>query len=203
MGDNYKLHEFVAHDTEVNCLAFGPRSHEILATGGEDTKVNIWRVGSAKNLWTLGSNKSAVECLCFDDNEQCVVSGAVSGSLKVFDLNEGKLARNLRGHQVNVSSIHYHPYGEFIASGSADTNMKVWDVRQKQCIQTYTGHKKEVTCVRFSPDGRWVASSGKDGQLLIWDLIAGKLLNTIDISIDNVIKNYQVDLNLFLSQRNN
>ena len=29
------------------------------------------------------------------------------------------------------------------------------------------------------------------------------LLNTIDISIDNVIKNYQVDLNLFLSQRNN
>jgi katanin p80 WD40 repeat-containing subunit B1 len=100
--DAYKMHEFVAHDMEVNCLSFGPRSNELLATGGEDCKVNIWRVGNAKNLWTLGSNKSAVESLCFDDEEQCIVSGSISGSLKVFDLNEGRLARSLRGHQVRV-----------------------------------------------------------------------------------------------------
>jgi len=179
---SFKTHEFVAHSTEVNCLSFAPKTHEILATGGEDCKVNIWRVGSAKNLWTLGSNKSPIECVCFDDEEQCVVSGSMNGSLKVFDLNEGRLARSLRGHQVNVGSIHYHPYGEFIASGSADTTMKVWDVRQKLCIQTYTGHQKEVTCVRFSPDGRWVASSAKDGLLLIWDLIAGKLISTITLA---------------------
>jgi katanin p80 WD40 repeat-containing subunit B1 len=103
------------------------------------------------------------------------VSGAMNGSLKVFDLNEGKLARSLRGHQTMVTSIHYHPYGEFVVSGSMDNTMKVWDVRSKQCIQTFMGHEKEVTCVRFSPDGRWVASSGKDGQFLVWDLVAGQL----------------------------
>lgn len=179
-NDNgFKIHEFVAHSTEINCLSFGPKSHQVLATGGNDFKVNIWKVGNASNIWTLGQNKSPVECLCFDADEQYVVSGAMNGSIKVFDLNEGRLARNLSGHQVNTCSIQYHPYGEFIVSGSVDCTMKVWDVRNKACIQTYSGHKKEVTCVRFSPDGRWIASSGKDSQLLIWDLVAGKLLSTI------------------------
>jgi hypothetical protein len=174
-----KLHEFVAHNTTVNCLTFGPLSNQVVATGGEDFNVNVWRVGNASNVWTLGQNKSPIECLRFDSDEQCIVSGAMNGSLKVFDLNEGRLARNLRGHQVNITALDYHPYGEYIASGSTDTTMKVWDVRNKTCIQTYTGHEKEVTCVRFSPDGRWVASAAKDGQLLLWDLVAGKLMHTV------------------------
>eukprot|EP01038_Epipyxis_sp_PR26KG_P006458 gene6458-8882_t len=179
--ENFKVQEFVAHSTQVNCLAFGPKSNQVLASGGEDTKVNIWRVGNVSNIWALSSNKSPIECLCFDSDEQNVVSGARSGSLKVFDLNEGRLARNLGGHQVNITSIQYHPFGEFIVSGSVDCTMKVWDVRNRACIQTYTGHSKEMTCVRFSPDGKWVASSSKDGQLLLWDLVAGKLLNSIKL----------------------
>lgn len=43
--NNYKVQEFVAHSTRVNCLSFGPKSNQVLATGGEDTKVNIWRIG--------------------------------------------------------------------------------------------------------------------------------------------------------------
>ena len=168
--------EFVAHSTEVRCATIGPKTRALLATGGEDCKVNVWNYGNSSNVWSLGNNKSAVEVLCFEPGEQNIVSGAANGSLKVFDLNEGRLARNLGGHQVNVSSIMYHPYGEFIVSGSMDSTMKVWDVRNKSCIQTYTGHDKEVTCVRFSPDGKWVASAAKDGQLLLWDLVAGKLL---------------------------
>eukprot|EP01036_Dinobryon_divergens_P043934 gene43934-58571_t len=179
-SDSYKLQEFVAHSTTVNCLTFGPLSNQVLATGGEDCKVNIWRVGNATNIWTLGQ-KSPIESLCFDNDEQYIVSGALNGSIKIFDLNEGKLARSLIGHKVNICTIHYHPFGEFIVSGSVDTSMKVWDVRNKNCIQTYSGHEKEITCVRFSPDGRWVASSGKDGQLFIWDLVAGKLVNSFRI----------------------
>lgn len=177
--DPFKVSEFVAHSTRVNCLTIGPHSAQVMATGGEDCKVNIWRVDNSANIWSLGQNKSPIECLGFDAEEQYIVSGAMNGSLKVFDLNEGKLARNLRGHQTTVTSLHYHPYGEFVVSGSIDNTMKVWDVRSKMCIQTYTGHEKEVTCVRFSPDGRWVASSGKDGQFLVWDLVAGKLVQCI------------------------
>jgi katanin p80 WD40 repeat-containing subunit B1 len=187
----YKLHEFVAHSTQVNCVTIGPQSIQVLATGGEDSKVNIWRIDNALNIWTLKQNKSSIESLCFDNDEQYLCSGAMNGSLKIFDLNEGKLARNLRGHQVNVTSIHYHPYGEFIVSGSYDNSMKVWDIRNKSCVQTYTGHDREVTCTKFSPDGRWVSSSSKDGQLLIWDLVAGKLLKTIKLAQNAYLTSFE------------
>ena len=115
MSDDFiRVQEFVAHSTQVNCAAIGAKSTQVLATGGEDMKVNIWRVGSVSNIWTLGHNKSPIECLCFDSDEYCVVSGAYNGSLKVYDLNEGKLARNLGTHQVSVTSVQYHPYGEFL-----------------------------------------------------------------------------------------
>jgi len=99
--------------------------------------------------------------------------------LKVFDLDCGKLARNLVGHHTRVGSIQYHPFGEFVVSGADDCTMKVWDLRSKECMQTYHGHTKEITCVRFNPDGKWIASAAKDGQLRLWDLVAGKLITTI------------------------
>jgi len=45
----FKVQEFVAHSTRVNCLSFGSKSNQVLATGGEDMKVNIWRIGQYIN----------------------------------------------------------------------------------------------------------------------------------------------------------
>lgn len=37
--------EFVAHNGTVNCLRIGRNTAGVLATGGEDKKVNLWRIG--------------------------------------------------------------------------------------------------------------------------------------------------------------
>ena len=185
-GSSFNVTEFTAHSSSVSTLLFGPRAMDILATGGDDCKVNVWRLDNDSNsatnatkIWSLGANKSSIKCLCFDNQARCIVSGSANGSIKVFDMNEGKLARNVGGHQVHITALQYHPYGEFIASGSIDCSVKLWDVRNKTCIQTYSGHEKEITCVRFSPDGGWVASSSKDGNLIIYDLVAGKQRQSI------------------------
>lgn len=123
--ESYKTHEFAAHGTKVNCISFGPKSQQVLATGGEDCKVNIWTASNATNIWTLSQNRSPIECVGFDSNEQYVVSGAMNGSIKVFDLNEGRLARSLGGHNTNTCVLRYHPFCDFVASGSIDSSMKV------------------------------------------------------------------------------
>ena len=86
-----KVHEFAAHATNVNCATLGPLTGQVLATGGDDKKVNVWRVGSPSSVWSLGGNTSAVEKVCFDSEEQFLVSGSKGGSLKVYDLTEGKV----------------------------------------------------------------------------------------------------------------
>lgn len=41
----YDAEEFVAHKANVNCLAMGHKSNQVLATGGDDKKVNLWAIG--------------------------------------------------------------------------------------------------------------------------------------------------------------
>ncbi|PIA35318.1 hypothetical protein AQUCO_03500011v1 [Aquilegia coerulea] len=173
----YKLQEFVAHTSNVNCLKIGRKSSRVLVTGGEDHKVNLWAIGKPNSILSLSGHTSAIESVSFDSSEVLVAAGAASGTIKLWDLEEAKIVRTLTGHRSNCISVDFHPFGEFFASGSLDTNLKIWDIRRKGCIHTYKGHTRGVNAIRFTPDGRWVVSGGEDNTVKLWDLTAGKLLH--------------------------
>lgn len=173
----YKLQEFVAHTSNVNCLKIGRRTSRVLVTGGEDHKVNLWAIGKPNAILSLSGHTSAIESVSFDSSEVLVAAGAASGTIKLWDLEEAKIVRTLTGHRSNCISVDFHPFGEFFASGSLDTNLKIWDIRRKGCIHTYKGHTRGVNAIRFTPDGRWVVSGGEDNVVKLWDLTAGKLLH--------------------------
>ena len=49
-----RIHEFVAHaGCATACAAFGRRSCSVLATGGDDRRVNVWAIGNPAPLLTL------------------------------------------------------------------------------------------------------------------------------------------------------
>ncbi|KAL2635022.1 hypothetical protein R1flu_006501 [Riccia fluitans] len=173
----YKLQEFVAHSSNVNCLTIGKKSSRVLVTGGEDQKVNMWAIGKPNAILSLTGHTSAVESVTFDASEVLVVAGAASGTIKLWDLEEAKILRTLTGHRSNCVSVSFHPFGEFFASGSLDTNLKIWDIRRKSCIHTYKGHTRGINTIKFSPDGKWVVSGGEDNAVKLWDLTAGKLMH--------------------------
>ncbi|KAJ6767459.1 KATANIN P80 SUBUNIT [Salix koriyanagi] len=173
----YKLQEFVAHSSSVNCLKIGRKSSRVLVTGGEDYKVNLWAIGKPNAILSLSGHTSGIDSVSFDSSEVLVAAGAASGTIKLWDLEEAKIVRTLTGHRSNCISVDFHPFGEFFASGSLDTNLKIWDIRKKGCIHTYKGHTRGVNAIRFTPDGRWVVSGGEDNTVKLWDLTAGKLLH--------------------------
>mmetsp|Transcript_18047 Transcript_18047/g.36710 ORF Transcript_18047/g.36710 Transcript_18047/m.36710 type:complete len:871 (+) Transcript_18047:174-2786(+) len=181
--------QVLGHNSTIRTLRFsrGLSAGSVFATGGDDKKVNLWRVGRSASgpVTSMGGNASPVVSLCFSPSSEQLLSASEGGSLKIFDIAEGRIARSLNGHLARVNAVDYHPYGEFVASGGDDTNVKVWDVRHKRCIQTYKGHTRYVSDVKFSPDGLWVAScSREDGTLKIWDLKAGKICHTFNIAAD-------------------
>lgn len=173
----YKLQEFVAHASTVNCLKIGRKSSRVLVTGGEDHKVNLWAIGKPNAILSLSGHSSGIDSVSFDSSEVLVAAGAASGTIKLWDLEEAKIVRTLTGHRSNCISVDFHPFGEFFASGSLDTNLKIWDIRRKGSIHTYKGHTRGVNAIRFTPDGRWVVSGGEDNTVKLWDLTAGKLLH--------------------------
>uniref|UniRef100_A0A8C8GUB3 Katanin p80 WD40 repeat-containing subunit B1 n=1 Tax=Oncorhynchus tshawytscha TaxID=74940 RepID=A0A8C8GUB3_ONCTS len=168
--------EIVAHSSNVACLALGKNSGRLLATGGEDCRVNIWAVSKPNCIMSLTGHNNPVECVKFNNSEEQVVAGSQSGSLRVWDLEAAKILRTLMGHKANICSLDFHPFGEYLASGSMDTNIKLWDVRRKGCVFRYKGHTQAVKCLAFSPDGKWLASASDDSTIKLWDLTAGKMI---------------------------
>ncbi|XP_073515953.1 katanin p80 WD40 repeat-containing subunit B1 isoform X2 [Phyllobates terribilis] len=173
---SWKLQEIVAHASTVSTLALGKTSGRLLATGGDDCRVNLWSVNKPNCIMSLTGHTSPVESVRFSTSENLIVAGSQSGSLRVWNMEEAKIQRTLTGHKAGVSSLDFHPYGDFVASGSQDTNIKLWDVRRKGCVFRYKGHTQAVRCLRFSPDGKWLASSSDDHTIKLWDLGAGKLM---------------------------
>ncbi|XP_042519738.1 katanin p80 WD40 repeat-containing subunit B1 homolog KTN80.2-like [Macadamia integrifolia] len=173
----YKLQEFMAHSSNVNCLNIGKKSCRLVITGGGDHKVKLWAIGKLNSLLSLSGHTSPVESVTFDSAEALVLGGASSGTIKLWDLEEAKIVRTLTGHRSNCTAVEFHPFGEFFVSGSLDTDVKIWDIRKKGCIHTYKGHTRGINTIKFTPDGRWVVSGGLDNVVKIWDLTAGKLLH--------------------------
>ncbi|XP_041447102.1 katanin regulatory subunit B1 S homeolog isoform X1 [Xenopus laevis] len=172
----WKLQEIVAHGSSVSSVALGKSSGRLVATGGEDCRVNLWSVNKPNCIMSLTGHTTPVESVRFNNSEELIVAGSQSGSLRIWDLEAAKILRTLMGHKANVCSLDFHPYGEFVASGSLDTNIKLWDVRRKGCVFRYKGHTQAVRCLRFSPDGKWLASTSDDHSIKLWDLTAGKMM---------------------------
>uniref|UniRef100_A0A672T857 Katanin p80 WD40 repeat-containing subunit B1 n=1 Tax=Sinocyclocheilus grahami TaxID=75366 RepID=A0A672T857_SINGR len=159
---NITVQEIVAHSSNVSSLVLGKASGRLLATGGEDCRVNIWAVSKPNCIMSLTGHTSPVECIQFNSSEERVVAGSQSGSLRLWDLEAAKILRTLMGHKASVCSLDFHPMGEYLASGSVDSNIK--------------GHTQAVRCLAFSPDGKWLASASDDSTVKLWDLIAGKMI---------------------------
>uniref|UniRef100_A0A8C0J8Z6 Katanin p80 WD40 repeat-containing subunit B1 n=1 Tax=Chelonoidis abingdonii TaxID=106734 RepID=A0A8C0J8Z6_CHEAB len=173
---SWKLQEITAHSSNVSSLVLGKSSGRLLATGGEDCRVNIWSVNKPNCIISLTGHTTPVESVRINTNEELIVAGSQSGSIRVWDLEAAKILRTLMGHKANICSLDFHPFGSFVASGSLDTNVKLWDVRRKGCVFRYKGHTQAVRCLRFSPDGKWLASASDDHSVKLWDLAAGKIM---------------------------
>ncbi|KAM9269101.1 katanin p80 WD40 repeat-containing subunit B1 isoform 1-T1 [Cariama cristata] len=172
----WKLQEIVAHSSNVSSLVLGKNSGRLLATGGDDCRVNIWSVNKPNCIMSLTDHTTPIESLQMNMSEELIVAGCQSGSIRVWDLEAAKILRTLLGHKASICSLDFHPFGNFVASGSLDANIKLWDVRRKGCVFRYKDHTEAVRCLRFSPDGKWLASAADDHTVKLWDLAAGKII---------------------------
>lgn len=74
----------------VTTLALGRKSARVMATGGEDRRVKLWAVGKPSCIMSLSGHTSSVDAAQFSPDEDCVAAGSLSGSIRIWDLEEAK-----------------------------------------------------------------------------------------------------------------
>jgi serine/threonine protein kinase/WD40 repeat protein len=143
-------------------------------------------------LTSITKSVSRITSMWTDSMCETVWAGCSDGSIRVWNGDDTKFIRLLRGHEdvvtvmegtsssnLNgaVSALH------IVATGSADKSVRVWDMRSKKGQSVlFKGHTDSITSLKWIDGGRIIVSASKDKTVKMWDTRAGRYCNIIFFS---------------------
>jgi WD40 repeat protein len=120
---------------------------------------------SASLKRTLDGHSSLVSACAVTPDGRRVVSASADRTLKVWDLEAGRVIATLAGHAAGVSACAVTPDGRRVVSASADRTLKVWDLASARCLLTHRGDA-DFPCVAVTAE----AIVAGDGVGTVWFL---------------------------------
>ncbi|HEY9602642.1 MAG TPA: WD40 repeat domain-containing serine/threonine-protein kinase, partial [Allocoleopsis sp.] len=120
-----------------------------------------------------------VNSVAISPDGKWLASGNDDKTIRVWNLETGRVVSTLTGHSQSVKSVAFSPDGTMLASGSDDQTVKLWNLSNFQEIYTFSGHAHAVKSVAFSPDGNLLASGSWDKTIKLWNVQTGIAENTL------------------------
>nr|POE64137.1 wd40 repeat-containing protein hos15 [Quercus suber] len=74
------------------------------------------------------------------NHQLLLASASFDSTVKLWDVELGKLLYSLNGHRDPVYSVAFSPNGEYLASGSLDKSMHIWSLKENKIVKTYTSN---------------------------------------------------------------
>jgi WD40 repeat protein len=108
---------------------------KLLFTGGYDGKILTWLAGydHPTPANTFDAHNGWVRALAVSPDGKLLASCGNDNLVKLWSTGEGKLVRELPGHDSHVYNVAFHPGGQFLASADLKGTIKVWDVAKGVC----------------------------------------------------------------------
>jgi WD40 repeat protein len=111
----------------------------------------------------------AINAFALTHDEKYVIAASRDGTLRVWNVQEGRILHTLTGHSDSVNAVAVIPGTMYALSASSDKTLKLWDIREGRHVRTLMGHSGEVYDVVITSDGRRAVSAEKE-LLFVWDL---------------------------------
>ncbi|EDQ85792.1 uncharacterized protein MONBRDRAFT_34029 [Monosiga brevicollis MX1] len=145
----------------------------ILATGGFDNQIRLWRVDNGSCHRTFPHPNSQINVLSITPDKTTIAAGG-NPKISLYDtLAMGTGAREeFEGHQSNVTDLCFSADGSFLSTSSEDGTVKIWDHRASREHQRNFNHQASVTSVALHPSLPHVFSGDEQGRVVRWDLKA-------------------------------
>ncbi len=160
-------------------VCFSPDGR-LLAAGGEDGVVRLWRVATGRQMAALRGHAGAVYAVAFSPDGASLASASQDKTVRLWRVATGQEKAQLEGHAGPVYDVSFSPNGAALASASADKTIKLWDLASGRQTATLQGHSGAVHSVCFSLNGIALASGSSDGFAKLWNVTTGANTATLD-----------------------
>lgn len=155
----------------VQCLAMTMTPSRMVAAGLADGRIHLWAWGrEARCTATLTGHSGPVTALAFSRNGQTLLSAGADGTLRSWQVAEGRLQRTVTGHRGAVLAAALSDAEGLVVSGGEDGTVRWWRWPLGQCWRTIPLHSGKVLAVAVA--GLVAVAATADGQVKVWDVPA-------------------------------
>ena len=152
----------------------------LLATGGEEGKVRVWRVNDGGIEWQLPTlNNNLTYATAFSPDGTRFADSRSQDIAVVRHASNGAFALWVQ-HNNTVSSVAFSPDSALLASGGSDQVARITRLADTNILHTLTGHAAGVISVDFSPDGSLLLTGAGDGTSRLWNVSNGACVRVIE-----------------------
>ncbi|CCI44278.1 unnamed protein product [Albugo candida] len=165
--------------TSQNCLQCYPESDTMYSAGASgivyawdtDTMEEKYRMGGEKNGRALArSHDDAVLDLLNIPTLESLASASMDRSIRLWDVNTGKIRQILQGHKKGVRALAYSAEYRVLMSAGFDFDVFVWNPYVKQLISRLHGHNNSLCGVEMVENTPKMITADVDGIFKVWDV---------------------------------
>ncbi|KAG0090208.1 hypothetical protein BGZ93_004390 [Podila epicladia] len=206
-GPNFSTVYTTTHKDMATSTAFS-KDGRYAASGSADTSLKILDVNKMKLMnddvhpvvRTLYDHDTPVTDVDFHPNG-LVLAASSDTIVKLYDLSKPSVKRSFRYLQDThpISSVSFHPSGDFLLVGSEAETVRIFDVKTLQCftpkgfsapahnsnasavdVAQQGPHKAGINSIQYASTGSVFITASQDGSIKVWDAVSGKVIRTID-----------------------
>ncbi|VDM97456.1 unnamed protein product [Thelazia callipaeda] len=165
------------HNGQINAVAFSEES-TVAISGCQDGVVRCFDVRD-KNAPIQNIDEATDAVLTVDVNSHEIASGSADGSIRIYNVRDGKMVDDFLGG--SVTSLHFSNDGQCLLVSTKDGFIRLLDKINGQLLAEYTSHVNSEYRVEssFLATDAHVVSGSEDSYLYIWSLIDMKVLHKL------------------------
>ena len=154
-----------AHKARVLAVGVTPDKRRVLSVASDGSLAESpMAQGAAARTARVDFGVAPTRAAMFSPDGSRLITGGEFGDVRVYDVESGKLRREMRGHLTEIQDLAFYPRLTLIASASADTDVRIWDGSSGR-VAGLVESDVSMFALAFNPRDGTLASGGADRRV--------------------------------------